>query len=429
MSCGPRRRRRLRFRLDRVAPSAELVALGSALAADRGRPVRRDADGDDGRYRRRGVAPAAAPWSSLACRWCAAADRLIVELRTAGGTLEDAYLELVARSVGTAGWRDRMSRPASLAAATLAQATMELRLTARRGENVLVTIVIPVVVLLFFASVARPADRDVARPVDFLLPGALALAVIATSLVNLGIATAYERNYGVLKRLGGSPLTRGGLLTAKMRPVLVVEVAQVVLLVAIASGVLGWRPGPGGVRRRCSSWRSCSGRSRSRASGCCSPARSGRRPRWRSPTACSSRSCCSAGSSSRSSHLPGPLATVAGLLPGGRAGRRLPGRARGRPVRTSVGRSPSLAAWGIGAVGLARSDVPLGVGPARHRDSALLSSPRRFGQVPQPQHWRPDQPQDANGSPRWSRRRAPRGRRWPRRAHHRAARRPAGRRS
>jgi ABC-2 type transport system permease protein len=121
---------------------------------------------------------------------------------------------------------------------------MELRLTARRGENVLVTIVIPVVVLLFFASVAiLPTGSG--RPVDFLLPGTLALAVIATSLVNLGIATAYERNYGVLKRLGGSPLTRAGLLAAKMLAVLAVEIGQVVLLIAIAYALLGWRPGPG----------------------------------------------------------------------------------------------------------------------------------------------------------------------------------------
>ncbi len=136
-----------------------------------------------------------------------------------------------------------MSRPASPLTATLAQARMELRLTARRGENVLVTVIIPVVVLLFFASVTvLPTGSG--PPVDFLLPGALALAVIATSLVNLGIATAYERNYGVLKRLGGSPLTRGGLLAAKMGAVLLVEITQVVLLVAIAVVVLGWRLGP-----------------------------------------------------------------------------------------------------------------------------------------------------------------------------------------
>jgi ABC-2 type transport system permease protein len=136
-----------------------------------------------------------------------------------------------------------MSRPASPLATTIAQTAMELRLTARRGENVLVTIAIPVVVLLFFASVGvLPTGSG--RPVDFLLPGSLALAIIASSLVNLGIATAYERHYGVLKRLGGSPLTRGHLIVAKVVAVLVVEVVQVVSLVVIAALALGWRPGP-----------------------------------------------------------------------------------------------------------------------------------------------------------------------------------------
>lgn len=132
-----------------------------------------------------------------------------------------------------------MSRPASPVAATLAQTVTELRLTARRGENVLVTVVIPAVVLLFFASL-NVVPTSAGRPVDFLLPGSLALAVIATSLVNLGIATAYERHYGVLKRLGGSPLTRGGLLAAKILAILAVEIAEVVLLVAIAVLSLGW---------------------------------------------------------------------------------------------------------------------------------------------------------------------------------------------
>ena len=100
--------------------------------------------------------------------------------------------------------------PASPARAIGALTGLELRLLARRGENVLATIVIPVAVLLFFAgtSVIPLADH----PVDFLLPGSIALAVIAAGLVNLGIATGYDRAYGVLKRLGGSPLTRGGLI-------------------------------------------------------------------------------------------------------------------------------------------------------------------------------------------------------------------------
>jgi ABC-2 type transport system permease protein len=137
-----------------------------------------------------------------------------------------------------------MSRPASPLRSTLAMTRMELRLTARRGENVLVTIVIPAAVLLFFATVGI-LPTAAGRPVDFLLPGSLALAIIATSLVNLGIVTAYDRHYGVLKRLGGSPLPRAGLLAAKMLAVVVVELVQVALLVAIATLVLGWRPSAG----------------------------------------------------------------------------------------------------------------------------------------------------------------------------------------
>jgi ABC-2 type transport system permease protein len=125
---------------------------------------------------------------------------------------------------------------------------MELRLTARRGENLLVTLVIPVVLLLFFGSVpVLPTGFDTpgfAAPIATLVAGILALAIISTSLVNLGIATAYERSYGVLKRLGGSPLPRGGLLAAKMVSVLVVELFQFALLAGIAAAAFAWAPGP-----------------------------------------------------------------------------------------------------------------------------------------------------------------------------------------
>jgi len=137
-----------------------------------------------------------------------------------------------------------VSAPATAWRSTLAQTGMELRLTARRGENVLVIIVLPVVVLLFFASTSI-VPVTAGRPVDFLLPGVLALAVISTSLVNLGIATAYERYYGVLKLLGGSPLPRAGLIGAKMLAVLVVEIVQFAVLFAVALAFLGWRPAAG----------------------------------------------------------------------------------------------------------------------------------------------------------------------------------------
>ena len=120
----------------------------------------------------------------------------------------------------------------------------ELRVAARRGENLLVTLVIPAVVLVFFGLVGVLAIPEPA--VDFLLPGALALGVIATSFVNLGIATAYERHYGVLKRLGAAPVTRGQVIVAKILAVGAIEVVQAALLITIAMLVLGWRP-PGAV--------------------------------------------------------------------------------------------------------------------------------------------------------------------------------------
>jgi ABC-2 type transport system permease protein len=128
---------------------------------------------------------------------------------------------------------------ASPVQATLAMTAAELRLALRRGETLVATAVLPIVVLIFFASVGI-LPTTVARPVDFLLPGSIAFAIIATSLVSLGITTAYDRNYGVLKRLGGSPLSRAELIAAKMLAVLVVEIVQVGLLVAAATILLGW---------------------------------------------------------------------------------------------------------------------------------------------------------------------------------------------
>lgn len=126
----------------------------------------------------------------------------------------------------------------------MAQLGMELRLTARRGENLFVIIVLPLVLLVFF-SLVPALTPNTASPIDFLVPGILALAVISTSLVNLSIATAFERSYGVLKRLGGSPLPRAGLIAAKIGAVLVVEILQAILLVGVSIVLFGWQPGPG----------------------------------------------------------------------------------------------------------------------------------------------------------------------------------------
>ncbi len=132
-----------------------------------------------------------------------------------------------------------MSRPAPWVAAVMAQAAVEVRLATRRGENLLAMVGVPIAVLLFFEAFVLPRAA-----VGGLLPATLALAIVASGLVNLGIATAYERGYGVLKRLGGSPLGRSGIVAAKLGVVVAIALAQVGGLLAIAGLVLGWRPGP-----------------------------------------------------------------------------------------------------------------------------------------------------------------------------------------
>jgi len=88
-------------------------------------------------------------------------------------------------------------------------------------------------------------STDFAHPVDFLVPGVLSLAVMAAAMVSLGIATGFERRYGVLKRLGTTPLSRGGLLVAKTATVLVLEILQI-LLVVVVGVAIGWHV-PAGI--------------------------------------------------------------------------------------------------------------------------------------------------------------------------------------
>ncbi|MCX4449801.1 ABC transporter permease [Streptomyces sp. NBC_01789] len=121
-----------------------------------------------------------------------------------------------------------------------AQTALETRMLLRNGEQLLLTVVIPTLLLVLFSSVDI-VDTGSGEPVDFLTPGVLALAVMSTAFTGQAIATGFERRYGVLKRLGASPLPRWGLMTAKTLAVLVTEVLQVVLLTVIAFA-LGWSP-------------------------------------------------------------------------------------------------------------------------------------------------------------------------------------------
>ena len=122
------------------------------------------------------------------------------------------------------------------------QLRTELTLASRQGEQLLVSLGIPLLILVFFSTVDvldLPGEA-----IDTLAPGVLALAVMSTAMVSLGIGTGFERSYGVLKRLGASPLGRPRWVAAKVAMVLCIQVVQWVLIVAV-SLALGWSPGTG----------------------------------------------------------------------------------------------------------------------------------------------------------------------------------------
>lgn len=124
--------------------------------------------------------------------------------------------------------------------AVFAQTVMELKLMVRRGEALVVTLAIPVGVLVFFTTIDVLPSNGV-RAVDYLVGGVFALAVISSAMVGLGIATGFERQQGVLKRFGATPLGRLGLLEAKIASTLVLLAVQ--LFVIAATGLaLGWQP-------------------------------------------------------------------------------------------------------------------------------------------------------------------------------------------
>jgi ABC-2 type transport system permease protein len=126
-----------------------------------------------------------------------------------------------------------------------AQSRAEVRMTLRRGETLLLTVGIPILLLVFF-SLTKLAATPTKSRVDFVAPGILALCVLSTSLVALSIATGFERGYGVLRRLFVTPIGTRRLIGAKIAGVLVTEALQVIILALVAL-TLTWRPRGGAI--------------------------------------------------------------------------------------------------------------------------------------------------------------------------------------
>jgi ABC-2 type transport system permease protein len=124
-----------------------------------------------------------------------------------------------------------------------AQALMEFRLLLRNGEQVGLTLVIPLLLLVFFnlPLLYSVSDLGMPRRIDFVVPSILALAVMSASFTGLAIGTGFERKYGVLKRLGATALPRSLLIGGKTIAVLLIELVQAALIAAVGIA-LAWHP-------------------------------------------------------------------------------------------------------------------------------------------------------------------------------------------
>lgn len=135
-------------------------------------------------------------------------------------------------------------QPAPVPTMLAAQARMELLLLLRNGEQLLLTLLIPIT-LLVGLTLLPIVDLDGKR-VDTVVPGIVGLAVISTAFTGQAIAVGFDRRYGALKRLGATPLPRWGILGGKSAAVLVVVAMQAVVLGLVGAG-LGWRPSVAGL--------------------------------------------------------------------------------------------------------------------------------------------------------------------------------------
>lgn len=135
---------------------------------------------------------------------------------------------------------------ASLLSKVLAQGRYETRATVTNGEQLLVSIILPLLALagLYFTGLFDTPDGP--STIDIATPGIFALSVLSSGLTGQGIATGFDRRYGVLQYLATTPLGPVGLLLGKVVAVLMVQATQLVVLGSVAL-LLGWSPQSGGL--------------------------------------------------------------------------------------------------------------------------------------------------------------------------------------
>ena len=136
------------------------------------------------------------------------------------------------------------SPPASRGRMTAAQTRMELTLFLRNGEQLLVALVIPVAILFALTAVefgSIPEPR-----IDHVITAVLTVAIMGTAFTGQAIAVGFDRRYGALKRLGGTPLPPTVIIIGKILATLILVAGQSVIL-GVVAGALGWRPALSGL--------------------------------------------------------------------------------------------------------------------------------------------------------------------------------------
>ncbi|WP_070378497.1 ABC transporter permease [Rhodococcus sp. WMMA185] len=136
------------------------------------------------------------------------------------------------------------ARPSGVTAMLRAQTGIELKLLLRNGEQLLLTMFIPIT-LLIGLSLLPIGDLGTSR-VDKVVPAVMMVAVMSTAFTGQAIAVGFDRRYGALKRLGATALPTWGIIAGKSAAVVIVVAFQSVLLGSIGLA-LGWRPGPLGL--------------------------------------------------------------------------------------------------------------------------------------------------------------------------------------
>jgi ABC-2 type transport system permease protein len=123
-------------------------------------------------------------------------------------------------------------------------ARTEALLTLRNSEQILLTLLIPVA-LLVGLTVLDVLDLPDPR-IDSVAPRVFALAVMSSAFTGQAIALGFDRRYGVLKRLAATALPRWLLVAGRAVAGLVVVAVQLVVLGVLAA-ILGWSPSPAGL--------------------------------------------------------------------------------------------------------------------------------------------------------------------------------------